>query len=261
MLLAVDVGNSHTVFGLHDGAGWRAVWRRATDVEDTADELAAWLATLHGVAGLPFRADRCVVGSVVPGMNMALEELARRYYGCAALMLGGDSDHGIRVTYDPPSGVGADRIANAIGALALVPPPVVVIDFGTATTFDVVDRSGAYAGGAILAGPVTALGALVGRTAKLPAIELRAPEAAIGRNTIDAIASGMMFGYAGAIDALAGRIDAELGGGASFLATGGLAHAFEGLCARLGRIEPMLTLDGLRLYAERSSLGEASALV
>ena len=252
MLLAVDVGNSHTVYGLHDGTEWRAVWRRATDVEDTADELAAWLATLHGVAGLPFAADRCVVGSVVPGTNMALEELARRYYRCEARMLRSDGDHGLRVTYDPPSGVGADRIANAIGALALVPAPVVVVDFGTATTFDVVDASGAYAGGAILAGPITALGALVGRTAKLPSIELKAPPAAIGRNTNDAIASGMMFGYAGAVDALAARIDAELGGGATFLATGGLAHAFASLCRSIERVEPMLTLDGLRLYADRT---------
>lgn len=257
MLLAIDVGNTHSVYGLHDGAEWRAVWRRATNVEDTADELAVWLATLHGVAGLPLAADRCVVASVVPSINGALSELSRRYYGCEALMLRGDSDHGIPVTYDPPSGVGADRIANAIGALALVPPPVVVIDFGTATTFDVVDRTGAYVGGAILAGPLTALESLIGRTAKLPSTELKLPEAAIGRNTTEALRSGTMFGYAGAIDALAERIDRELGGGATFIATGGLAGAFAGLSRYVGRNEPMLTLEGLRLFADRSARAES----
>lgn len=251
MLLAIDVGNTHSVYGLHDGVSWRAVWRRATDVEDTADELGAWLATLHGVAGLPLEVDRCVVASVVPSINGALTELTMRYYGCEAKMLKGDSDHGVPVTYDPPSGVGADRIANAIGALALASPPIVVVDFGTATTFDVVDRSGAYVGGAILAGPLTALESLIGRTAKLPSTELKLPEAAIGRNTTEALRSGTMFGYAGAIDALARRIDAELGGGATFIATGGLATAFEALSEYLRRNEPMLTLDGLRLYADR----------
>ena len=252
MLLAIDVGNTHSVYGLHDGETWRAVWRRATDVEDTADEIGAWLATLHGVAGVVFAADRCVVASVVPSINGALVELAQKYYGCEARMLRGDSAHGVPVTYDPPSGVGADRIANAIAALAIAPPPVVVVDFGTATTFDVVDRTGAYVGGAILAGPLTALESLIGRTAKLPSTELKLPEAAIGRNTTEALRSGTMFGYAGAIDALAERIDVELGGGATFIATGGLSHAFQDLSRYLERIEPMLTLDGLRLFADRA---------
>ena len=197
MLLAIDVGNTHTVFGVHDGDAWVSTWRRGTEVEDTADEIAAWLSALFALDGLPFAAGRVVIGSVVPGYNAALAELASRYFGVEARFLSGDSPHGVPVLYDPPSAVGADRIANALAALALAPPPIVVVDFGTATTFDVVDVQGAYVGGAILAGPLTALQSLIGRAAKLPSIELKTPARALGRNTVESIQSGAMFGTAG----------------------------------------------------------------
>jgi type III pantothenate kinase len=156
------------------------------------------------------------------------------------------------VDYTPPTSVGADRIANAIGGLAIAPAPLIVVDLGTATTFDVIDATGMYTGGAILTGIGTSLQSLVSRTAKLPAIELKAPKTAIGKTTIHSIESGMMFGYAGAIDALVDRIERELGAKATVLTTGGLGGVFLDLCERIDRYEPMLTLDGLRLYDERS---------
>jgi type III pantothenate kinase len=248
-LLAVDVGNSHTVFGVWDGSKWVSTWRHRTDIEATEDELAAWLKSMFSLSNLDFSVDKMAVASVVPGMDRTLSLLGTRYFGVEAIFLTGASDHGVKVDYTPPSAVGADRIANAIGVLAIRSAPCIVVDFGTATTFDVIDSGGVYIGGAILAGPLTSLSALVSRTAKLPAIELKAPETAIGKTTTHSISSGVMFGYAGAIDALIGRIAAELGTKPTVVATGGLGEIFLELCEGIQSYEPMLTLDGIRLFA------------
>jgi type III pantothenate kinase len=252
MLLAIDVGNSHTVFGLWDGSKWLATWRHRTDIEATEDEIAAWLESMFTLHKVAFQVDRVACASVVPGMDRTLGLLAKSYFQKEIIFLKGDSHHGIPVDYQPKTAVGADRIANAIGALASYASPIIVVDFGTATTFDVVDSSGTYVGGAILAGPLTSLQALVSRTAKLPAIELRAPATAIGKNTTHSIESGVMFGYAGAIDAMIARITSELGAIPAVIATGGLGTVFYDLCASIDGYEPMLTLDGIRLFVERS---------
>lgn len=247
MLWAIDVGNTHTVVGLWNGTEWASVWRRATDPEASEDELAAWVKSLCDLSGHAFVADAVVVASVVPQASESLARLARRWLHCEALFVQTGEQVGLTVRYDPPHAVGADRIANALGALARWTPPILVVDFGTATTFDAIDASGAYVGGAILPGVEVSSKALVGRTAKLPQIELKKPERAVGRNTVESLQSGVVLGYAGAIDALARRMEAELGGEATIVATGGLGALFVDLCDSIAVYDPHLTLDGLRL--------------
>jgi type III pantothenate kinase len=254
MLLAIDVGNSHTVFGVWDGSKWVDTWRHRTDIEATEDEIAAWLQSMFTLAGLSFEVDHVACASVVPGMDRTLGLLAKNYFGKEIVFLRGDSNHGVKVFYSPPAAVGADRIANSLAALAIYPAPIIVVDFGTATTFDVIDAEGTYLGGAILAGPLTSLQALVSRTAKLPAIELKKPQQAIGRNTTQAIESGVMFGYAGAIDSINHKIANELGSKPKIIATGGLGEIFTDLCESIEDYVPMLTLDGIRLFAENSNV-------
>lgn len=251
MLLAIDVGNSHTVFGLWNGRKWVATWRHRTDIEVTEDELAAWLFQMMEIGQVSGRIDKVACASVVPGIDRTLMMLAKNYFKTEIKFLRGDSDHGIPIDYTPINGVGADRIANALAGLDSYQAPFIVVDFGTATTFDVIDHQGHYAGGAILAGPVTAMQALASKTAKLPTIDLQAPATAIGKHTTHAIQSGVMYGYAGAIDALARKIASELKGTPKVIATGGLGEVFMPLCETIESCDEMLTLNGIRLYAER----------
>jgi len=253
MLVAIDVGNTQTVYGLWDGAAWIASWRRATRPDETEDELAAWLRTLFDLRGIAWHVDGAVCGSVVPGINRALTLLAERWFGVPLAFLRTGAEVGLPVDYDPPHAVGADRLANALGALATFAPPIIVVDFGTATTFDTISREGVYVGGAILPGIQVAADALAGRAAKLPTIELIAPARAIGHSTVESLQSGLMLGYAGAIDSLAARINRELGGGATIVSTGGLGKTFLGICTQIAQHEPDLTLDGLRIAHARLS--------
>ena len=246
MLLAIDVGNTHTVFGLAKGGEWVAVWRRATDVSATEDELAVWLRGLRELSGISEDVDAVVCASVVPSANDAVERLSRVWLGCKPLFLSARDELRLPILYSPASAVGADRIANALGALARYEPPLVVVDFGTATTFDAISAAGEYLGGAILPGIETSSKALFDKAAKLPPVEYVAPEHAIGRNTVESLQSGIVLGYAGAIDSLAYRVSEELGG-ATVLATGGLSGLFMGVCHRLQHHEPNLTLDGLAI--------------
>lgn len=251
MLLAIDAGNTQTVYGVWNGREWVGQWRRATDAEETEDQIAAWLRSMFESAGIPFAADRIVCASVVPPLNGALLALGRKWLGTETLMLERGTDCGLVVRYDPPHSVGADRLANALGALALAPPPIVVVDFGTATTFDVIDSNGAYQGGAILPGVAISAQALALRTAKLPQIEFKAPDRAIGRNTVESLQSGLVLGYVGAIDSLTRRIRQELGGHATVMATGGLGEPFAEWCEEIQSYQPTLTLDGLRIASDR----------
>lgn len=251
MLLAIDVGNTHAVFGLWNGAAWKAIWRRHTDPADTEDQLAVWLKGVHELSGLPLGVDAAIIASVVPQMDTNLHLLVKKWLGTQPIFLRGGDSVGLPVDYDPPHAVGADRIANALGALAKLRPPIIVVDFGTATTFDSIDRSGAYVGGAILPGVGVSSQALVEHAAKLPQIDLVPPPSAIGKNTVHSLQSGVMLGYAGAIDALATQIDKELGGGATIISTGGLGRVFEGLCRSISAHDETLTLDGLVIAYER----------
>ncbi|HVT14161.1 MAG TPA: type III pantothenate kinase [Fimbriimonadaceae bacterium] len=251
MLLAIDVGNTHAVFGLWDGSAWRAIWRRHTDPAETEDQLAVWLKGVHELSGLALRVNAVVIASVVPQMDTNLKLLAEKWLDARPVFLRDGGGVGLTVDYEPPTAVGADRIANALGALARFKPPIIVVDFGTATTFDSIDRNGAYVGGAILPGVVVSSQALVEHAAKLPQIDLVAPPTAVGKNTVHSLQSGVMLGYAGAIDALSERIDQELGGGATIVSTGGLGNAFAGLCKSISEHDETLTLDGLVIAYER----------
>lgn len=254
MLLAIDVGNTHAVFGLWDGAAWRAIWRRSTNPAETEDELAVWLNGVHELACLPMDIDAVSIASVVPQMDTNLSLLASKWLHVKPVFVRDGKSVGLKVDYDPPHAVGADRVANALGALAKFKPPIVVVDFGTATTFDTIDRDGVYVGGAILPGVTISSQALVEHTAKLPQIDLVAPATAIGKNTVHSLQSGVMLGYAGAIDALAGRINAELGGDATIISTGGLGKVFQGLCHSISAYDETLTLDGLVIGHRRLTI-------
>jgi len=244
MLWAIDVGNTQTVVGLWDG-DWKAVWRFATRSGDTEDQTAASLAQLCALRGLPFRADGVIVGSVVPSVNADWRRFGQEWLGQEPLFLRNGEEVGLEVLYRPADAVGADRIANALAAIDQVGTPVIVVDFGTATTFDVVDAEGRYAGGAIMPGVSVSLEALAARAAKLPSVSLDAPQVAVGTNTVDALRSGTMFGYAGAVDNVVRMIRKERGM-ASAVATGGLSEAFLGLSTEIAAVYPNLTLDGLR---------------
>lgn len=254
MLLAIDVGNTHTVYGVWDGSKWAATWRRRTDPADTEDELATWLRGLFDLSGFAWSLQAAICASVVPAANDVLDRLARKWLSCELRFLRTGADVGIPVLYEPATAVGADRIANALGALAKFEPPIVVVDFGTATTFDVINDKGEYMGGAILPGVIVSSEALFSRAARLPYVDqmrLTPPESAIGKNTVHALQSGIVLGYSGAIDALSRRIVSELGSPARIVATGGLGGMFLGVCETLQCYEPDLTLDGLRLALEK----------
>ncbi|MBA4292897.1 pantothenate kinase [bacterium] len=252
MLWAIDIGNTQTNVGVHDGNQWVVSWRHETYAARTEDEIAGMLLPLAELVGLKFSDCRVAVfASVVPPVDTNWQRFCEKYLGVAARFLRNGAQVGMQVTYDPPHAVGADRIANALGALARFEPPIVVVDFGTATTFDCVDATGAYAGGAIMPGIVVSLDSLVGRTAKLPAVALDAPERAVGRNTVESLQSGVVLGYADAIDGLARRIKSELGESTTILATGGLGRIFVDLCEMIDEYDPVLTLEGLRLAADQ----------
>ncbi len=251
MLLAIDIGNTQTVVGIQADGAWRHVWRRETNARTTEDELAAWMHSLFQASQLPFAVEAIVCASVVPSANAAVEHLARKWFGVAPLFLSNQLPLGIEVRYDPPHAVGADRLANALGALAKYAPPIVVVDFGTATTFDSIGADGAYVGGAILPGVMISTQALVERTAKLPQIEFKAPPFAVGRSTVESLQSGIVLGYAGAIDALARRIRAELGETTTIISTGGLSGLFTGVCETIQHHEPTLTLEGMAIAYDR----------
>ncbi len=253
MLLAIDVGNTHTVYGLWDGSVWRSLWRRGTNAAETEDQLAVWLNGVHDLSCISQSIDGVIIGSVVPQVDSHLELLATRWLKVKPTFLRNGASVGLKIDYDPPHAVGADRIANALAALAKFKPPIVVVDFGTATTFDCIDRDQVYVGGAILPGVAIASQALVEHTAKLPQIDLVAPETAVGKNTVHSLQSGVMLGYAGAVDALAHRIDLELGGGSTIISTGGLGKVFLGLCRSISSYDETLTLDGLVLAHRRLS--------
>ena len=259
MLLAVDAGNTNIVFALVDQSGERpairARWRIATDPRRTADEYAVWLHQLLQLEGLDRGViNAVVVCTVVPRALHNLEVLASKYFGVAALVAGqAPLGWGIRLDVEEPGSVGADRAVNAIAAHAALPGDLLVIDFGTATTFDVVDYDGAYKGGAIAPGINLSLDALVAAAARLPRIAIAAPASSqvIGRTTEDQMAIGIFWGYVAMVEGMTQRIKAEIGRPVSVVATGGLATLFDRHTSAFDRIEPDLTITGLALMHRR----------
>ncbi len=257
MLLAADVGNTNVVFALFDGRDIKARWRIATDPRRTGDEYAVWLLQLLQIEGFD-RSDitQIIVGSVVPRAIHNLTVLAQKYFDVEPLIAGqGRAEWGISVDVDEPRSLGADRALNTIAAHAKYEGDLIVIDFGTATTFDAVDFNGAYKGGIIAPGINLSLDALVGNTAKLPriAIEKPATDSVIGRNTEDQMLIGVFWGYVAMIEGLVERMRREIGRPARVVATGGLALLFDEHTDLFDAVDSDLTLDGLAMLAERAS--------
>lgn len=254
MLLAIDVGNSHTVFGLFDRDRLQRHWRLATNPAATADDLAALLHPLFNLAQVaPAAVSGVIIASVVPPLAAALRELSEKYLGCAPLVVDHQMTNTLAVRTDQPAEVGADRLVNAVAAYQRYRTALIIVDFGTAITFDCVAADGAYLGGAIAPGLAISLEALGRRTAKLPRVDIsRPPTAAIGTNTSDAIRSGILYGYAGLIEGLVKRIKAEMAPEKpKVIATGGMAALIAPYSEAIEEIDPLLTLTGLRILYEQ----------
>ena len=252
MLLAIDAGNTNLVFALVDGGGIRARWRIATDPRRTADEYAVWLHQLLELEGLAKRdVDAVIIGTVVPRALHNLEVLSLKYFGVPPLVAGqGAAAWPLRLDVDEPHNVGADRALNAIAAHAKHKGDLIVIDFGTATTFDLVDGSGSYKGGIIAPGINLSLDALVSAAAKLPRIAIEAPRddlSVIGRTTSSQMLIGIYWGYVAMIEGLVERMKRELGRPVTVVATGGLAGLFDEHTQVFDAIEPDLTIQGLSI--------------
>lgn len=252
-LLAIDVGNTQTVIGLFVGDALKASWRLGSVARRTKDELAIIIEGLFRLSGYEMsKVKKVAIASVVPPLGPTLVELSKTYFGTEPLVVGPGTKTGIPIRYDNPHEVGADRIANAVAGIHLYGGPLVIVDFGTATTFDALSASGEYLGGAISPGFSIALEALVDRTARLPRIEASKPPSVIGQNTVLSIQSGMYFGYLGLVKEIVGKMKAELGDGTKVLATGGENSILAAEENIFDEIQPDLTLIGLRLIAERN---------
>ena len=263
MLLAVDCGNTNVVFALfaknqRGGREIRARWRIATDARRTGDEYAVWLSQLLAIEGLERSAiTGMIVSSVVPRARHNLEVLGEKYFGVTPVFAGeGAAEWGIEIDVEEPGSLGADRAVNAIAAHARHGGDLIVVDFGTATTFDVVDFHGAYKGGIIASGINLSLDALVSNTAKLPRIAIESPrsDSVIGRNTEEQMLIGVFWGYVAMMEGLIARMRAEIGRPAKVVATGGLAVLFDQHTQIFDHVDPDLTLEGLAILAERAGI-------
>ncbi len=260
MLLAVDAGNTNVVFALVDGREIKARWRIATDPRRTADEYAVWLSQLLSLEGYDrSQVNGVIISTVVPRALHNLEVLSSKYFRTDALIAGRPPvEWGVALDVDEPQSLGADRAVNTIAAHALHAGDLIVIDFGTATTFDVSDYNGAYKGGIIAPGINLSLDALVNAAAKLPRIAIEAPKGnvgVIGRNTVDQMNIGIYWGYIAMIEGLVARMKAEVGRPVKVIATGGLATLFEQHTDVFDAIEPDLTIQGLAIMWERAHIG------
>ena len=259
MLLAIDIGNSNIVLGVFEREQLTEHWRVATRVDYTADELGVLLRGLFGGTRLRLEDVRhMVVSSVVPSLNQAVADMAVRQLGIEPLVIGPGVRTGMQIRYDNPREVGADRIVNSVAAFTRYGGPAVVIDFGTATTFDAVGKNGDYLGGVIAPGIRISMDALFNRAAKLPRFELAIPpglEGVIGKNTVESMQAGFVFGFAGQIEGIVGRMRDELGGDCRVIATGGLASLIAAHAHVIETVDENLTLDGLRLLHELNTAG------
>jgi type III pantothenate kinase len=254
-LLAVDVGNTNTVLGLYAGGSLVNHWRLTTRREETADEIILSLRGLLETSGLAEAPRDVIVSNVVPSLRFPLKQALRQISGQEPLFVEPGIKTGMPILYEVPQEVGADRIVNAVAAHARLGGPCIVVDFGTATTFDVVTEKGEYAGGVIVPGISVSAEALFEKAARLWRVEIRRPEKVIGKTTAASIQSGLYFGYLSLVDGVVDRIARELGGKPRVIATGGLAELFGGGSERIEEVDPLLTLTGLRLIYERNRGG------
>ena len=247
MILAIDSGNTNVVFAVQNGEHVKSQWRAATVAERTADEYMVWLTQLMSLDGLkPEDIDGAIIASVVPQAVFNQRSLCRRYFDTTPLVIGDpDVDLGIAVKVDRPGEVGSDRLVNAVSAHATYGEALIVVDFGTATTFDVVDKDGSYLGGVIAPGVNLSLEALHAAAAQLPRVAISRPDSVIGKATIPAMTSGIYWGYVGLIEGLVARIREEFGGPMMVVATGGLATVFSNGTDIIDQLDPDMTIRGL----------------
>jgi len=254
MLLAVEQGNTNTMFAVHDGEQWIAQWRAATEPSRTADEYAVWLSQLLGMAGLQLGVfGGCIISSVVPQSIFNLRNLARRYLHVEPLVIGENVELGIPVRIEKPSEAGADRLVNAIGAHIVYPGDLIVIDSGTATTFDVVAADGGLEGCAIAPGINLSMEALHQAAAKLPRVAIQRPQRIVGKDTVGAMQSGVFWGYIGLIEGLIARIKSEWDRPMTVIGTGGVASLFHGATMAIDHFDPDLTIRGMLEIWRRNS--------
>jgi len=251
VLLAIDIGNTNITLGVYDGESLAATWRISTDANKQADEYAVLFNGLLQTRGMPDSViTEIVICSVVPPLTGVFEEFCQKQFGLRPLVVGMGVKTGMRILYENPRDVGADRVADAVAAYQKYGGPVIVVDLGTATVFDAISKDGEYLGGAIAPGIGVAAEALVARASKLTRVELEAPPNAIGRTSPASMQSGLIYGYVGLIEGLVARFKRELGGGAKVVGTGGLAAIMAGETDVMDTVDPDLTLEGLKLIHE-----------
>lgn len=253
MLLALDVGNTNTVVGVFEGQTLLRHWRLSTRREGTRDEYAMLIKGLFDFAGVDFqRVSAVIISSVVPPLEGPLEEMVRHYFKVEPMVVGPGIKTGMPILYESPREVGADRIVNAVAAFEAYGGPCIVVDFGTATTFDAISARGEYLGGAICPGIGISAEALFQHAAKLPRVDVAQPKAVIGRNTVGSMQAGLFYGYLSLVEGVVARMRAELGGRATVIATGGLAQLILTESTAVDHVDPLLTLTGLRILFERN---------
>jgi type III pantothenate kinase len=253
MLLAIDTGNTNTLFAVHDGKEWRAQWRSSTDMTKTADDYAVWLSTLMEINGLDLsQIDDCIISTVVPQSLFNQRNFARRYLKVEPFVVGENVELGVAVHITKPSEVGADRLVNAVGAHGTYEGALIVIDSGTATTFDIVGEDGSFEGGIIAPGINLSMKALHEAAAKLPRVAIQKPDQVIGKDTVAAMQSGVFWGYIDLIDGLVERIKGEYGKPMTVIATGGVASLFEGAARKIDHFDSDITIKGLRILYDRN---------
>jgi type III pantothenate kinase len=255
MLLAIDVGNTTVTLGIFQGADLRSTWRFATDVGRFADEYGVLMLNLLKHEGISAPdVDEAVMACVVPDLEPVFQDVCSRYFDVKAVVVHAGIKTGLRILYDSPRDVGADRVADAVAAIHKYGAPLIVVDLGTATVFDAIGKDGDYLGGALAPGLGIASEALFRRAARLYRVELSRPSEAIGRNTVTAMQSGILFGYVGLIEGVVSRMKEELGDGVTVIGTGGFAETIAKETDAIDKVDPGLTLDGLRLIHELNRL-------
>jgi type III pantothenate kinase len=255
MLLVIDIGNTNTVLGVYEGAELIAHWRLTTERSRTVDEYGIQFRNLFTLASLdPANITAVAISSVVPPLNYTLEKMAQTYFGHAPLFVDHTGDTGMTIRYSPVTDVGADRIVNSVAAIHRYGAPCIIVDFGTATTFDAVTAEREYVGGVITPGIVISAEALFQRAARLFRVEIRRPDQIIGETTVSSVQSGLYYGYIGLVDGILKRMIAELGGQPRVVATGGLAKLIGRGSEYIEEIDDNLTLEGLRLIYERNKV-------